>query len=427
MSEKLGITWEELKSSQPTINSAPNTSPMTHTEADALYSAANQSLNNDVESSAYYTAMLAKQIARKQSEGGAGFDGHNVERREGDKRMGYRSTMGAIGVANGLTDGLMMAMDSVYADPLEIEAALYSLGIMSGTKYKFGHTLGSKDGPWYITIKPLGKMCIGANAGVAEEFITVDDPFTKAMLEGTPYADNYLKPLPIVDIYPNTRRLPLLPGLSTKHDQVGGHPYSWSVGGSVALTNNRINYGVYAPVNQLSFKMVKGKSESLDIFAGLKYKFPFTTNYDMSMSLTFVDDMYKSLETYLIDYLRRTVSMNSLGVVPWQNLLWEIDLVMLRPGPAIERCFRFITLIDSDGLHYEVQRTGANNSNGPATINVNFSIVGMLPTAWDNLAAYGDNPSLLMTTMTNPKNGQAFKLGDFKVGDPDVDAKPNVE
>ena len=219
----------------------------------------------------------------------------------------------------------------------QIIARMVALGFNWGYQYTPGMSITRSDSPWYLTISRHGyNDTLSANPERIANLIAAGESglISKA-----------LAPLP-----------------------------SYYINSMNQMKPSYFNFSSMAPCMGCEIDLGEPRMSRLDLFRGQSMDVPdgFAVG-SPSIKLQMVDDEKGSLRKYLMDYQRRCYDLKSNAVASWRDVVFDIDILILRPGPEVDYHYTFYCVLQNFDYRFQLEKDGVGDLN---TVYMPFSIVG---------------------------------------------------
>lgn len=139
------------------------------------------------------------------------------------------------------------------------------------------------------------------------------------------------------------------------------------------------DYGLNCPCISYELQFGELRTDKIDLYNESRLDFITGFEYNMSLSLTIVDDVYKSLHKYLSKYINSVYDIETNSVALYSQAAFEVTLMLFRAGYQLNYITKLICIPTS----FDTMIKG-KDSPDEEEISMEFSIIGMVkPEAGD--------------------------------------------
>jgi hypothetical protein len=153
--------------------------------------------------------------------------------------------------------------------------------------------------------------------------------------------------------------------------------------------------GEYCPCISYSLNIGNSGAKQIPLINGASFSIPMPFQYNMTIGLDLVDDVYKSWYNFMCNYMNAIYDVKSNSILPFTESAIEIELSIFRPGFLMNYRLRM----------YAIPTNFNNSLMGEAeaqvnTVHIDFSIIGI---------HYPVNKNSAFFSNENDANGSANK------------------
>lgn len=134
------------------------------------------------------------------------------------------------------------------------------------------------------------------------------------------------------------------------------------------------DFSSMAPCVSCSINLGESRMSKVELFRGQSFDVPdgFSIGHP-TIKLQMLDDERGSLRKYLMAYQKKIYDIDTNTVADWRSIVFDINLVMLRPGPEIDYSYTFYGILQDFDYQFELGSRGVGDMS---IIDMPFSIVG---------------------------------------------------
>jgi hypothetical protein len=157
------------------------------------------------------------------------------------------------------------------------------------------------------------------------------------------------------------------------HDRLKSNGYSVSDHETIDDNNNYFSFGYDCPCLTYNFNIGTIRSDQLKLWNGDTIDTFNGMNYHMTLNMSILDDIYGSMNKYLMSYINACYDSVGGSMAPYWASLFVIDLIIFRTGKQINWRFKLI----GSPIEWSPSLTGENSPN-ESRVDITFSIVGLI-------------------------------------------------
>lgn len=116
------------------------------------------------------------------------------------------------------------------------------------------------------------------------------------------------------------------------------------------------------------------KTDSLKLFNGSSSEIFAGFQFNTTMNMSILDDVYGSMNKYFLNYIRCAYNMYDNSLAPYYNCSFEIILTVYRSGGQIKYKYRLIGI----PIEFTPRFSGQQDPN-ESRVDITFAIIGFIP------------------------------------------------
>lgn len=158
------------------------------------------------------------------------------------------------------------------------------------------------------------------------------------------------------------------------------------VAAEIAKNNVMFSFSRNTPVLSYDLNFGTIKTESLKLFNGNSVEIFAGMNYNATMNMSILDDIYCSMYKYMMLYINSVYDIKTHSMAPYYNCAFQINLKIFRSGGQVNHSFKFIGI----PIEFTPRFDGQQEPN-EARVDITFGIIGFIPQPSGGKFLYPDN------------------------------------